>query len=99
VPTTQCAGQTQTHATDVTIKYYAPNGLTTHTNFADLQTHVFFRTATDFVGASFPVTAPPANAQFGEFTVGIACGSNFRTAAIYIADEADNTSNVVCVSW
>jgi hypothetical protein len=96
-PVLECGGGGT--AAEVTIRYYAPNGLTTHTNFEDLQTHVFFRVATDFVGAHFAVQNPPANSTFGEFTVGIACQSSSRTAALYIADEADNTSNVVCVSW
>ncbi|HYX91344.1 MAG TPA: hypothetical protein VE782_07275, partial [Myxococcaceae bacterium] len=87
-------------AAEVTNSYYAPNGLTTHSDFADLQRHVFFRTGTSFVGANFPVQNPPANATFGEFKVGIACGHpSPDVAALYIEDEQGNTSNVVCVSW
>jgi hypothetical protein len=85
----------------VTIRYYAPNGLTTHSEFADLQNHVKFRNATSgqFFGANFPVQNPTPGATFGEFQVGIGCGNATETAAVYIADESGRTSNVVCVSW
>ena len=95
----ECAGGDP--AGIVTIKYYAPSGLTTHTDFQDLQNHVRFRTLTSgqFFGANFGVQDPPTSGQFGELKVGIGCGNATETAAVYIADEAGNTSNVVCVSW
>jgi hypothetical protein len=84
----------------VTINYYAPGGLTTHTSFSDLTNHVKFRTASSFFGVNFSRQDPPAGATTqGTMKVGIACGSSSRQAAIYIANESGQTSNVVCVSW
>lgn len=94
----ECAGGAA--AALVTIKYYAPGGLTTHSDLRDLQNHVKFRVATDFFGVNFSRADPPTGgATQGTMEVGIACGSSRREAAIYIANEAGTTSNVVCVSW
>ena len=97
--TTECSNGVS--AAIVTINYYAPGGLTNHTDFRDLQKHVWFRTATDFFGVNFSRADPPsgATATQGTMQVGIACGSSRREAAIYIANEAGQTSNVVCVTW
>jgi len=87
----------------ITINYYAPGGLTTHTTFSDLQNHAKFRlstTNTEFFGVNFSRQDPPAgNTVQGTMRVGIACGSSSKQAAIYIANEAGQTSNVVCVNW
>lgn len=97
--TNQCANGDP--AATITINYYAPDGLTSHTAFTDLQNHVKFRTLTSgsFFGANFPVQDPPVSAQFGTLSVGIGCGNAHETAAVYIADEQGDTSNVVCVTW
>ena len=87
----------------VTIAYYAPGGLTTHTDFADLTKHAKFKVSASpvgmWVGVNFQRMKPPANAQFGSMQVGVNCGSASGSAALYIADEAGHTSNPVCVSW
>jgi hypothetical protein len=84
----------------VTIRFYAPGGLTTHTTFTDLQNHVRFRPGTgNFFGANFSRQMPMANAVEGTMQVGIGCGNSTETVAIYIANEAGQTSNVVCVNW
>jgi hypothetical protein len=84
----------------ITINYYAPGGLTTHTQFSDLQNHAKFKLANSFFGVNFSRQDPPSgNVAQGTMKVGIACGSSTRQAAMYIANEAGQTSNVVCVSW
>jgi Cys-rich repeat protein len=84
----------------VTIRFYAPNGLTTHTTLTDLQKHVVgkFNAGASFVGPSFASKEPAANATSGEMVVGF-CGPATAQGAIYIADEQGRTSNVPCVSW
>lgn len=95
---TECGGGVS--AALVTINYYAPGGLTTHTSFSDLTNHVKFRTASGFFGVNFSRQDPPSGSVTqGTMKVGIACGSSSRQAAIYVANEAGQTSNVVCVSW
>ncbi|HEX8820247.1 MAG TPA: hypothetical protein VF794_10000 [Archangium sp.] len=96
----ECGGGAS--AAIVTINYYAPGGLTTHTSTSDLQNHVKFRTATSFFGVAFSRQDPPAGttATQGTMKVGISCDApTRREAAIYIANEQGQTSNVVCVSW
>jgi hypothetical protein len=85
----------------ITIRFYAPGGLTTHTTFSDLQNHVRFRVANSgqFFGANFARQRPTANAVEGTMQIGIGCGNSTETASIYLANEAGQTSNVVCVSW
>jgi len=85
----------------VTIRFYAPGGLTSHTTLVDLQNHVKFRNQStgQFFGANFSRQDPPVNAVEGTMQVGIGCGNSTETAALYIANEAGQTSNVVCVSW
>ena len=83
----------------VTIKFYAPHNLTTHTSFNDLLNHVKVRGGgSTFIGPGFKVQAPPPNATSGDLIVGI-CGQPTDTFAVYIADEDGRTSNVSCVSW
>jgi Cys-rich repeat protein len=85
----------------VTIRFYAPGGLTAHTSLSDLQNHVKFRNLStgNFFGANFSRQDPPVNAVEGTMQIGIGCGNSTETAALYIANEAGQTSNVVCVSW
>lgn len=84
----------------VTINFYAPGGLTTHTTLSDLQKHVKAKlnASASFVGPSFASTEPAVNATQGSMVVGF-CGPSTATGAIYIANEAGQTSNVVCTSW
>jgi len=84
----------------ITIKFYAPGGLTTHSDFTDLRKHVVAKlnASTSFVAPSFAITSPVANAAQGEMVIGF-CGPSSATGAIYIANEAGKTSNVACVSW
>jgi Cys-rich repeat protein len=84
----------------VTIRFYAPGGLTTHTTLTDLQRHVKAKlnASASFVGPSFASKEPPANDTDDEMVVGF-CGPATAQGAIYIANEAGQTSNVPCVSW
>jgi hypothetical protein len=84
----------------VTIRFYAPGGLTTHTTLTDLQKHVKgkFNQSASFIGPGFAPQEPAANATEGVMVVGF-CGPATAQGAIYIANEAGQTSNVVCVSW
>jgi Cys-rich repeat protein len=84
----------------VTIRFYAPGGLTAHTVFSDLQKHVKAKlnASASFIGPSFASKEPVANATAGDMVVGF-CGPATATGAIYIANEDGKTSNVVCTSW
>jgi hypothetical protein len=96
--TTQCGDGGP--AGRITITFYAPNKLTSHTAFTDLQNHVKgkLNASASFIGPSFSDRDPPANANQGSMVIGF-CGPATATGAIYIADETGATSNVVCVSW
>jgi hypothetical protein len=83
----------------VTINWYAPQNLTNHSGFADLQNHVKFSVGSGYYGANFARQLPPPNQQYGSMQVGIGCGIPHGTASLYIADETGHTSNVVCVTW
>jgi hypothetical protein len=84
----------------VTIRFYAPGGLTTHTTLSDLQKHVKAKLnqSASFVGPSFASDEPDANATSGTMTIGF-CGPATASGAVYIANEDGKTSNVVCTSW
>jgi hypothetical protein len=85
----------------VTIRFYAPGGLTTHSDFSDLRDHVKFRLLNSgtFYGVNFARQLPTSGAVEGTMQIGIGCGNSTEQAAVYIANEAGQTSNVVCVTW
>jgi hypothetical protein len=84
----------------VTIRFYAPGGLTTHDAFTDLQRHVRAKLneSGSFLPPSFVTVSPVKDASQGTMTVGF-CGPRTASGAIYIANETPLTSNVVCTSW
>lgn len=84
--------------TEITIKFYAPNGWT-YGSLADLINNrvTIIRGNGSTVGTAFARGYPPNGATSGTFIAGSCGTSDFSNRAIFMTDASGTAGNIVCI--